>query len=84
MKSWWRDGWSIDEARFSTIGLLLIIGFIFSLTVYIIDGDFTDALLNLLIALITAFSGISVAHAIGSMITTKKKSEIEDEEEPTI
>lgn len=58
----WEDGLSIKETRFSTLIVLTIIGFIYSLVSHYTTGDITNNLLELVKILILSVVGVNVAN----------------------
>jgi uncharacterized YccA/Bax inhibitor family protein len=76
MKSWWRDGISVDESKFSSLLVMLLVFCGIAIYSYFVDGDFSDNLLHLIGLFIGAITGINIA----SVMANRNK----DEEEPTI
>jgi len=72
----WKDGFSINEAKVSLIGVSFLIGFLFSLVMYYLNGNITDNLLTLDLFLaggILGINGLTVAKDAISSVTSKNK-----------
>jgi len=62
---------SLEERKVSSLIICLLIGFIYSLYSYHINGDIGDNLLRLVELLIYSVAGLNVANAIGGIMKTK-------------
>lgn len=65
-KSFWTDGLSINESRFSILISLLVIGSGFGFYQVVTDGDIANGLLTLLGYLIAAIAGVNITEAIAN------------------
>lgn len=65
--NFWKDGLSIDETKTSTLIILLIICILFALTFYVIVGDVTPNLVNIITALIYSVAGVNVAQSLAKV-----------------
>ena len=66
---------SLEERKVSSLIICLLIGFIYSLYSYHINGDIGDNLLKLIELLIYSVTGLNFANAIGGIMKTKKEFE---------
>jgi len=70
MRNFWKDGLSISEAKVSMLSIILIITFVYLLTVDVYTGfSHTDNLFQLAGWLIAAIAGVNVTNAITSGIS---------------
>jgi hypothetical protein len=74
-KSYWSDGLSIDETRFSVIVVLTVIGFIYTLYAHYKTGDITMNLLTLIQTLIYGIIGINGMKFISDTVVRKREEE---------
>lgn len=72
-KSFWIDGLSIDEARFSALVAMTILGFVYALFSHLFTGDITENLLNLIQTLILSIVGVNVSGHVTAAIHTKRE-----------
>jgi hypothetical protein len=75
IKSWFRDGVSMDETRVSSLVLIFVITSLFALGMYYLHGDFSDNLLILGQTLIYSVAGVNVANGIKSAVAEYKKND---------
>ena len=64
---------SLEERKVSSLIICLLIGFIYSLYSYHINGDIGDNLLKLIELLIYSVAGLNIANGIGNIMKTKKE-----------
>lgn len=77
-KSYWQNGLSVDETKFSVlIGLLLLFSFLAGYIV-IEKGDVPDNLTNLLYGFIAAVAGINIAHVFKKKDKSVQHFEVDD------
>lgn len=69
--NFWKDGFSIQETKFSLLMVAFAIGFIFALIMYFLHGDISHNLLNLLTTLIFAIAGVNVADKLSQFFNGK-------------
>lgn len=72
--SFWKDGLSVKESKFSIIGVLLITGILYALFSHHSDGDITANLLDLVKALLMAFVGMNGVDRVSSVFDKKYES----------
>lgn len=77
MKSFWRDGLSVDETKTSTLMILLLVFSALAVHSYVTTGDFSLNLLNLIGFLIAAVTGINAVKFGASYVKDKKESSIQ-------
>lgn len=63
LKNFWKDGLSIDETRFSILGLLTVIVFIYILLGSFLNGKIDDSLVVIFRDLLVAFVGVNAINA---------------------
>ena len=66
---------SLEEKKVSSLIICLLIGFIYSLYSYHVNGDIGDNLLKLIELLIYSVAGLNFANCIGNIMKTKKEFE---------
>ena len=66
-----KDGLSIDEAKVSVLIILCILTFLFALTMYIINGDISNNLTDLLTVLVCVIGGINIGNSIMSIFSKR-------------
>lgn len=71
--SFWKDGLSINEARFSVLVLMALVGFGYALFSHYRTGDITDNLLDLLNVLIFSIVGINVTNHVTGVFRDKRE-----------
>ncbi|MDN4093590.1 hypothetical protein QYF48_12265 [Brevibacillus agri] len=82
-QSYWRDGLSVDETKFSVlIGLLILFSILAGYIVYQ-KGDVPDNLTNLLYGFIAAVAGINIAHAFKKKDKGVQHFEVDDSDMDT-
>ncbi|MBU8576390.1 hypothetical protein ACQKEX_14845 [Bacillus pumilus] len=72
-KSFWIDGLSIDEARFSALVAMTLLGFVYALFSHFFTGDITENLLNLIQTLILSIVGVNVSGHVTAAIHNKRE-----------
>lgn len=72
--SFWSDGLSIDETRFSVIVVMALVGFGYALFSHYRTGDITDNLLDLVKLLVLSIAGINVAGYVADTFRNKRES----------
>lgn len=72
--SFWSDGLSIDETRFSVIVIMALVGFGYALFSHYRTGDITDNLLDLIELLVLSILGINVAGYVTDAFRNKRES----------
>lgn len=72
--SFWRDGLSIDETRVSALIVLLYIFSLIAGYTYVTTGDFSTNMLQLLIAVVTAITGVNIAESFVSRMERRRES----------
>lgn len=73
-RSFWSDGLSIDETRFSVIVVMALVGFSYALFSHYRTGDITDNLLDLVELLVLSIAGINVAGYVADTFRSKRES----------
>lgn len=77
--SFWKDGMSVKETKFSVVGLLTVIAFLFTLVYLCIYHTIAPELVNILDSLLLAFVGMNVvdtvSDAFGNPTTTVEENE---------
>lgn len=72
-ESFWRDGLTIDETRFSVFIILLVVGFAYSLYDHYLNGDIAFNLLELVKILIYAVAGINIAAKVSESLSKQRQ-----------
>ncbi len=72
-KSFWSDGLSIDETKMSSLIICLLAGMIYAGTAYLIKGDVSANLADIIIALIYSVASINVAGSLDNLITNRSQ-----------
>lgn len=72
-KSFWADGLSINETRFSVLVLMAVVGFGYALYAHYDTGDITANLLDLVQVLIYSIVGVNVANAVTNAFRSKRE-----------
>lgn len=67
-----KDGLSIDETRTSSLVISFLITLVFSLVMYVIDGDISPSLTNIIIAFIAAIGGVNAVDKFKSSNNARK------------
>ncbi|MEC0276872.1 hypothetical protein [Peribacillus frigoritolerans] len=67
-KSFWKDGLSIKETKFSIIGFMLILVFIFALVYLAIHRQLDDELIEMFNSLLLAFVGINAVDRVSTAL----------------
>lgn len=65
-KSFWKDGLTVSETKFSLLALLLVIGFVYGIVDHFINGDIAINLLDLINGLLLAFVGVNAVDRVSS------------------
>lgn len=77
-KGFWVDGLSIKESKFSILGAMLIVVFIYSLIYHSITSDLTSELVDIFNSLLLAFVGVN---AVDRVSTAMEQEEVINQEE---
>ncbi|MCZ4246928.1 hypothetical protein BXO87_02150 [Bacillus sp. GZB] len=77
--SYWKDGLSVNETRFSVLVVMALAGFGYALYSHFDTGDITANLLDLVKVLIFSIVGMNVA----DFVTEPFRSKREDNKSPT-
>jgi hypothetical protein len=73
--SFWKDGLSIKETRFSIVGLLLVISCVYSLVYVALNKRLPAELLDLVKSLLLAFVGVNTVDRVSSAYESHNQSE---------
>lgn len=66
-----KDGLSIDEAKVSVLIILCILTFLFALIMYVIDGDISNNLTDLLEILVFVIGGVNISNSIMTVFSKR-------------
>ena len=79
-KSFWDDGLSIDETKISCLILCLLAGMVYVGIAYMINGDVSTNLADIIIALIYAVASINVASSLDNLINNRNQIKLKQME----
>lgn len=71
--SYWKDGLSVDETRFSVLVVMALAGFGYALYSHSNNGDITANLLDLVKVLIFSIVGMNVANFVAEPFRSKRE-----------
>ena len=72
-KSFWADGLSIDETKFSTLMVMSVTGFTYALYSHFTTGDITDNLLDLFKFLVISVVGVNGVGVVADALQRKRE-----------
>jgi hypothetical protein len=83
VNNYWKNGLSVNETRFSILGFLLIVGFIYTLIAYHINHEITSNLLDLVKTILFAFVGVNAIDRVSQAYENRNQGgteyELQDE-----
>lgn len=73
-RSFWADGLSINETKFSVLVVMTVIGFGYSIYSHAATGDITNNLLDLVKFLVISIVGINCANYVTEAFRSKRET----------
>lgn len=71
--SFWSDGVSVDETKFSVTIVMAVVGFVYALTAHYRTGEISDNLLGLVETLVYSILGLNGVKFLSDVVQKKNK-----------
>lgn len=71
-RGFWADGFSISETKFSTLMVMTVVGFIYTLYSHAMTGEITGNLLDLVKYLVISVVGVNGVAAVSDVLQGKR------------